>query len=48
MLHAERLDKIREYLILNKYASIQELSDTFHTSPATIRRSLKELEDRKD
>lgn len=47
MLHAERLDKIREYLILNRYASIQELSDTFHTSPATIRRSLKELEDRK-
>ena len=47
MLQAERLEKIRYYLVANKYARIKELAETFHTSPATIRRSLKELEQKK-
>lgn len=47
MLQAERLEKIRDYLVANKYASIAELAETFQTSPATIRRSLKELEQKK-
>lgn len=47
MLQAERLEKIRDYLVVNKYASINELAEAFDTSPATIRRSLKELEEKK-
>lgn len=47
MLQAERLERIRDYLVANKYASINELAETFQTSPATIRRCLKELEQRK-
>lgn len=47
MLHDERLEKIRDYLLENKYASINELAEVVHTSPATIRRSLKELEEKK-
>ena len=47
MLQAERLERIRDYLVVNKYASIAELAETFQTSPATIRRCLKELEQKK-
>ena len=47
MLQAERLELIREYLVANKYASISELAEAFGTSPATIRRSLKELEEKR-
>ncbi len=47
VLQAERLEKIKEYLALNKYATIHELAETFKTSPATIRRCLKELEKNK-
>lgn len=47
MLQAERLERIRDYLVANKYASISELAEKFETSPATIRRSLKELEQKK-
>ena len=47
MLQAERLERIRDYLVANKYASITELAETFQTSPATIRRCLKELEQKK-
>lgn len=47
MLQAERLERITDYLVANKYASIAELADAFHTSQATIRRSLKELEEKK-
>lgn len=47
MLQAERLEKIRDYLVANKYASINELAEALQTSPATIRRSLKELEQKK-
>ena len=47
MLQAERLERIRDYLVANKYASIAELAETFQTSPATIRRCLKELEQKK-
>ncbi len=47
MLHAERLERIRDYLVANKYASIHELAEAFQTSPATIRRSIKELEQKK-
>ena len=36
MLQAERLERIRDYLVANKYASIAELADVFQTSPATI------------
>lgn len=47
MLQAERLERIRNYLVANKYASISELAENFNTSPATIRRSLKKLEQEK-
>lgn len=47
MLQAERLERISDYLVANKYASITELAEVFQTSPATIRRSLKELEQKK-
>ncbi|MBQ7801929.1 MAG: DeoR/GlpR transcriptional regulator [Oscillospiraceae bacterium] len=47
MLQAERLERIRDYLVANKYASIAELAEIFQTSPATIRRSLKELEQKR-
>lgn len=47
MLQAERLERIRDYLVANKYASITELAETFQTSPATIRRCLKELEQKR-
>lgn len=47
MLQAERLERIRDYLVANKYASIAELAEVFQTSPATIRRSLKELEQKR-
>lgn len=47
MLQAERLERIRDYLVANKYASINELAEVFDTSPATIRRNLKELEQKK-
>jgi len=47
VLQAERLERIRDYLVANKYASINELAEVFHTSPATIRRNLKELEQKK-
>ena len=47
MLQAERLERIRDYLVANKYASIAELAEIFQTSPATIRRCLKELEQKK-
>lgn len=44
MLQAERLDKIRHYMQVNKYTSIIELAEAFQTSTATIRRCLKILE----
>ena len=44
MLQVERLEKIRDYLLTNKYASITELAKSLDTSPSTIRRGLKELE----
>lgn len=47
MLHAERLDIIREYVIRNKYGNINELATMLHTSSATIRRCLKQLEEEK-
>lgn len=47
MLQIERIDKIREYVIRNKYANIAELAELFKTSQATIRRCLKELENEK-
>lgn len=42
MLHAERLEKIRDYLFVNKYAIIQELADERNTSSATIEEIYKE------
>ncbi len=47
MLHAERLDIIREHVIHNKYGNINELATMLNTSPATIRRCFKQLEEEK-
>lgn len=47
MLNAERLDLIREYVLQNKYANINELAAMLNTSPATIRRCFKQLEEEK-
>ena len=47
MLQAERIDKIKEYLVKNEYADINKLSEIFEVSTATIRRSLKQLEKEK-
>lgn len=44
MLKAERLELIREHVIRNKYGNINELATMLSTSPATIRRCLKQLE----
>ena len=44
MLPAERMEKLRDYLMEYKYASITELSAALQASPATIRRDLAELE----
>ena len=45
MLNAERMELIRDYIIRNKYGSITELSAKLNTSPATIRRCFKQLEE---
>ena len=47
MLGAERLNFIREYVIKNRYGSINELAELLETSPATVRRCLKQLEEEK-
>jgi len=47
MLQAERMEKLRDYLMEHKYAGVNELSDALQSSPATIRRCLTELESMK-
>ena len=47
MLSAECLGIIREHVIQNKYGNINELAAMLSTSPATIRRCFKQLEDEK-
>lgn len=44
MLKAERMDKIREYIVKNKYVNINDLAIHFNISTATVRRCLKQLE----
>lgn len=45
MLKIERREKIKSYLLVNKFANIKELAESMDVSTATIRRTLKELED---
>ena len=47
MLPAERMEKLRDYLMEHKYASITELSEVLQTSPATVRRCISALADKK-
>lgn len=47
MLQAERLEKIHDYLLTHKYADINELAKVLNISSSTIRRGLKELEQKK-
>jgi DeoR/GlpR family transcriptional regulator of sugar metabolism len=44
MLQLERLEKIKEYLAKTEYAGINELAEYLQVSTATVRRSLKHLE----
>ena len=46
MLPAERMEKLRDYLMEHKYASIAELSEALQSSPATVRRCLSVLEEK--
>ena len=45
MMMAERLDFIRKYLARHKYGNINEMAEIMGLSPATIRRSFKQLEE---
>ncbi len=47
MLQAERLEKIKEYLVKNEFADINRLSEFLDVSTATVRRALKRLEQEK-
>ena len=44
MLKDERLERIEEFINLNRYASMSELTEMFSISKATIRRDLELLE----
>ena len=44
MKKQDRWNEILSYVNLNKQASVEELADLFHVSPATIRRDLLEME----
>ena len=44
MLPAERYDRIKDYILQNKYANISELAAMLNTSVPTVRRCLKQLE----
>ena len=46
MLRDERLDKMTEFIHLQKYVTIDDLMDEFSTSRATVRRDLNILSDR--
>lgn len=47
MLQAERMEKLRDYMMEHKYAAIAELAEALNSSPATIRRCLAELEEKR-
>lgn len=47
MGNAYRLDQIYNILLQKKSAGVEELADSFHVTPTTIRRDLLELEERK-
>ena len=47
MLQAERMERIQDYMLIHKYAGIGELAEEMNASPATIRRCLAELEEKK-
>ncbi len=44
MLPLERLERIKEHLAKNEFASINSLAEMLEVSTATVRRSLKQLE----
>lgn len=43
MLKEERLEKLEEYIIANRFASVQDMAERFHISKATVRRDLEVL-----
>ena len=47
MLRAERMEILRDFLMSNKYASVTELAEVMQASPATVRRCLADLEEKK-
>lgn len=47
MSNSYRLDHIYNVLLQKKTATVEELANSFHVTPTTIRRDLLELEDRK-
>lgn len=44
IIAAERLQRMKEYIAVQKYVTINELVETFTISSATVRRYLKQLE----
>jgi DeoR family transcriptional regulator, fructose operon transcriptional repressor len=44
MLPIERLERIKEYIATNEFADINDLAQMLEVSTATVRRSLKQLE----
>ena len=46
MLQLERLERIHDYMRINKHAGIPELADKLGMSTSTVRRGLKELEEK--
>lgn len=46
MLQIERLEKIHDYLCIHKHAGINELASELDMSTSTVRRGLKELEEK--
>jgi len=47
MSNAYRLDQIYNILLKKKSATVEDLANSFHVTPTTIRRDLLELEERK-
>ncbi len=45
LIPAQRLERIQEYLVIHKAASLADLSKMLNTSEATIRRDLEKLEE---
>lgn len=47
MSNSYRIDQIYSLLLRNKSATVEELSESFHVTPTTIRRDLLQLEEQK-